>query len=96
MTVEIKSGAVIIKNEENPNGFTLPDEYVSLNNKKYENFKTTLGAGEFFVMGDNRLGSLDSRAWGPVKENLIIGRPLLRVLPFSRASVLPGNYSEAH
>jgi len=48
------------------------------------NLELTLGADEYFVLGDNRLASYDSRNWGPVKEDLIIGRVWLRLFPPQR------------
>jgi len=62
----------------------LPGETVTTNNKTY-----TLGPDEYFVLGDNRLMSLDSRAWGPVKKSLIKGRVLFRLFPFNRLAYLP-------
>lgn len=43
-------------------------------------FDVHLGPNEYWVMGDNRLGSNDSRYWGPLDEKLIHGRILLRIL----------------
>ena len=46
--------------------------------------KVTLGDDEYFVMGDNREVSLDSRTFGPVPLNSIIGEVLLRFYPFEQ------------
>jgi signal peptidase I len=87
-TIEVNGETIIVENEEYPEGFALDEEY--LLHQTYSNIRVKLGEDEYFVMGDNRPASSDSRIWGPLKEDLIIGRALLRLLPVSRASVLPG------
>ncbi len=47
----------------------------------------TLAQGEYFVMGDNRANSLDSRILGPVPANDLIGRVWVRGWPFTRISL---------
>lgn len=47
-----------------------------------------VGSGDLFVMGDNRNVSKDSRAFGPVENNRIIGRAVFRIWPLSRFGVL--------
>lgn len=47
----------------------------------------TLAADEYYLLGDNRTQSLDSRVFGPVKRDYIVGRTWLRGWPFSRITV---------
>lgn len=90
-TVEIDEGAVTIRNAEHPEGFELSEPYIMY--PKNDTLAKTMGTGEYFVMGDNRAASSDSRYWGTVPEDLIVGRAFLRLLPIASAAVLPGEYN---
>lgn len=87
-TVSISGGKVKIINKDNPDGLELSEDYVKF--AKNDTLSYTLNDREYFVMGDNRLGSADSRIWGPVPEDNIIGRPIIRIYP---PSFLPGDNS---
>jgi signal peptidase I len=92
-TVEVSGQKITIENDAHPEGFSLDESY--LLHQTYSNIRVKLSGDEYFVMGDNRPASSDSRIWGPLPKELIIGRALLRLLPISRASVLPGNHQYA-
>ncbi len=86
--VDIKKGVVTIYNKDNPNGLTLDGSYVE--HKKSDDFSAQLGENEYFVMGDNRAASSDSRIWGSVPREDIIGEPVARLLPLTEIGLWPG------
>ncbi len=87
-TVSINDGVVTIYNESNKDGIVLDEPYVVY--KKQENLNFVLKEDEYFVMGDNRAGSSDSRVWGTIPRKNIIGRPLIRLFPFNKIDLWPG------
>jgi len=87
-TVKVSGEIITIANTENPNGFVISEPYT--HSQTIGNISTTLRNGEYFVMGDNRVVSLDSRSWGALPEKDIIGKPFIRLLPLSRIDLFPG------
>ena len=87
-TVDVSDGAVTIYNDEFPVGKVLEEPYIgseqTLGKKRAE-----LGSDEYFMLGDNRGYSLDSRSFGPVRRDEIVGRVWFRGFPFNRVSGFP-------
>lgn len=88
-TVEIAEGRVILYTDEYPNGVTLSEPYLPDGTRTEGHVRTRLNLNEYFVMGDNRAASLDSRMFGPVAEPYIVGRVWFRGLPLSRITTFP-------
>ncbi len=53
-----------------------------------EKYHVKLGEGEYYLMGDNRQSSLDSRRLGPISESHIKGKVVLRAFPFDQFTVI--------
>ncbi len=80
-TVEIEGGKVKIYNGEEKGSVLqelayLPDSILTVGN-----VKETLNENEYFVLGDNRMASADSRGWGLLPRENIIGKALIRAWP---------------
>lgn len=88
-TISIDGDVVTITNEEHPNGYVLDEPYIA--SMTPNTFLTEeLGDREYFVMGDNRDKSSDSRVWGILQRENIIGRALIRLFPFNEMNLFPG------
>lgn len=91
-TVTLNASSVTIKNDTHPDGFILEEPYVE-KRQQYRPMSVTLGQDEYFVLGDNRMESADSRIWGSLEKDLIIGRAFMRLLPLDETGVLPGQHN---
>ena len=89
--VDISDNRVYIHGaDDNKQKFLLEEnEYLPDENRTLDSRKWSLGSVEYYVMGDNREYSLDSRRFGPVDSSLIIGRVWFRGWPFWRFTTFP-------
>lgn len=90
-TISINGTKVTIINTAHPDGFTLDESFIA--HPQQSTLSMKIPEGQYFVMGDNRAGSYDSRSWGTLPETNIRGRAFLRLLPFKSISVFPGEES---
>ena len=84
-TVELRNGTVLI------NGVLLDEPYVNGAQTFCGNYcePFTLGPDEYFLMGDNRANSLDSRSFGPIPAGQLVGRVVLRYWPLEQVEAYP-------
>lgn len=87
--IDINGETITITNTENPKGFVIDQPYIKNHANNILHFE--LKDNEYFVMGDNRSASSDSRYWGAVPRENITGRVFLRLLPADEIGVWPGS-----
>ncbi|HHT45259.1 MAG TPA: signal peptidase I [Fastidiosipila sp.] len=83
--VKLDGGFVYVNGELLEEPYLAASAKTRVKNSMYQ--EVTLGADEYYVMGDNRDASLDSRTFGPIHKNDIIGEVLIRIFPFKTIGV---------
>ena len=85
--IVVANNVVTVYNQQHPHGYQ-PDKTLpygpNITEPALQNIDVTLGSDQLFVCGDNRTNSLDSRFFGPIKTNQIIGKLAVRVLPLNQ------------
>jgi signal peptidase I len=87
-TIEMRDGVIQVDGRPLPEDATSEGGYLSA--RHYSDFgPVSLGPDEYFMMGDNRPSSADSRVFGPIPSDQIIGRAFVIIWPFGRLDTLP-------
>lgn len=87
-TVEIKNNAYYVNGIKLEEPYLSPDVYMFGGTFLRENQVYTVPPGEYFVSGDNRPHSSDSREFGPVAKDAFIGKAILRYWPLSETGII--------
>lgn len=85
--VEVKDNGIFINGEKLYESY-LPESYHTEAGAYSRDRVITLGPNEYFAVGDNREHSSDSRAWGPITRDEIVGRAFFRYWPSESMGVI--------
>lgn len=85
--IKVSEGVTTIYNDAHPEGFVVKENYIPSDVVTEGEKILSLSNNQYFMMGDNRPNSFDSRRFGPVDENFIVGRTWLRGWPLNRIQV---------
>ncbi|MBL7045528.1 MAG: signal peptidase I [Parcubacteria group bacterium] len=91
-TLKFINGELFVENADGESKIDEP--YISKANFSNDTLEVSLSEDEYYVLGDNRKGSSDSRIWGTLPKESILGRAFIRLLPITKAEILPGSISK--
>jgi signal peptidase I len=86
-TIKISGGQILLYNQAHPEGISVDETYLPEEIKTEGDRTIKIGDDQFFVLGDNRSNSFDSRRFGSISRSLIVGRAWLRGWPVTRAEI---------
>ncbi len=92
-TIDVRGETITITNDTHPDGLVLEQPFIR--DFTNDDIHLKLKPDEYYVMGDNRPASSDSRVWGTLNKKYITGKVFLRLLPIKNVDIHPGQYIQA-
>lgn len=91
-TIEIGDGTISLVSADGSKKQLLEGPFQSGGKRHDRSSTIVLSQDEYFMIGDNRDSSDDSRDWGPLRGRYIVGRVIMQLLPLSDAAIFPGAF----
>ncbi len=92
-TIRITDNVVTVQGRgKNAVPVRIDEPYISSVGTDKQPIEITLEENEYYVLGDNRRESSDSRVWGPLQEKFLIGRAFFRAVPIMNIGFFPGHH----
>lgn len=88
-TVALRHNAIYVNGNKLEEAYLTPGVVIFGESYLHENQEVTIPQGKYFVLGDNRPHSSDSREFGPIAKENFIGKAFLRYWPFSQFGTIP-------
>ncbi|MCD8484189.1 signal peptidase I [Candidatus Woesebacteria bacterium] len=88
-TISVHDNALYINGQALPEPYIPPENYTKAGEFTQGGREIYLGENEYFAVGDNRPFSSDSRVWGPIGKQNIVGRAFLRYWPLEKVGLIP-------
>lgn len=86
--IQIENGDIIVYNNEFPGGIEIDESYIPMDVNTPGDVDAVVGEDKYFVLGDNRTASSDSRVWGELSKDEIIGKTWVRGWPISEIGII--------